>query len=340
MSFSPPFCPHRHCRDNLTPRPGFARRHGHFFSNYRGRLVPRYRCRGCGRTFSYSSFRYAYRQKKPHIDAALLELLCSGVSLRGAARLLAINRKTVTRKLHRLGRHAQRLQRAVVQNRRLRGHFQLDELETFESNRYQPVTVPLLIEKRTYFLAGLATGPLRRRGRMTRRQKARRAAHERLHGRRPTGSDAAVRRCLAVLARHAEGVIRLDSDRKPSYGRIGRRLLGRRFRHATHDAKRRRDRTNPLFPINHTNAMTRYGLARLRRRTWCVTRRRGWLELALHAWAGWFNFCRGITNKTDTSPAAALGLARRRLRLAEWLSWRQDWTNAGRLLPAPLKMTP
>lgn len=338
MSFSPPFCPHRHCRDNRHPRPGFARRHGGFFSASRGRLVPRYRCRGCRRTFSYSTFRYAYRQKKPHVDAALLGLLCSGVSLRGAARLLAINRKTVTRKLRRLGRHAQRQQRAVVQRGRLRGHFQLDELETFESNRYQPVTVPLLIEKHSYFVAALATGPFRRRGRMTPGQKARRAAHERLHGRRRAGSDAAVRRCLATLARHAEGPVRLDSDRKPSYGRIGRKLLGRQFRHVTHDAARRRDRANPLFPINHTNAMVRYGLARLRRRTWCVTRRRGWLELALHAWAGRFNFCRGITIKTATSPAMALGLAHRRLHLTEWLSWRQDWANAGRLLPAPLRM--
>jgi hypothetical protein len=300
--------------------------------------VTRFRCRGCRRTFSFTTFRYAYRQKKPHLDAALLELVCSGVSLRGAARLLSINRKTVTRKLWRLGRHGLRQQRAVVQRGGLRGHFQLDELETFESNRFQPVTVPVLIEKHTYFVASVATAPIRRRGRMTPKQKARRSAHERLHGRRPTASDAAVRRCLAVLSRHTDGSVQLESDRKPSYGRIGRRLLGPRLRHLTHDAARRRDRANPLFPINHTNAMARYCLARLRRRTWCVTRRRAWLEVALHAWAGWLNFCRGITITATTSPAAALGLARRRLRVAEWLSWRQDWHNAGRLLPAALRM--
>ena len=61
MSFSPPFCPHRQCRDNLAPRPGFARRHGHYLSVTRGRPVARFRCRGCRRTFSYSTYRYAYR---------------------------------------------------------------------------------------------------------------------------------------------------------------------------------------------------------------------------------------------------------------------------------------
>jgi len=336
MHFVPPFCPRRNCRFNRSGRPGFARRHGRYYSSSHSHPIIRYRCVACRATFSVMTYRYAYRQKKPRIDALLLRLLCSGVSLRGAARLLGVNRKTITRKLSRLAHHSRRLQAAVLEQNGLRGHFQLDELETFEANRYQPVTVAILIEKHSYFLAGLAAGPLRRRGRMTARQKTRRAAHEHLHGRRPTRSDAAVRRCLAVLSRHTHGRVLLDSDRKQSYARIGRRLLGTRLRHQTYASTLRRDRANPLFAINHTNAMVRYCLARLRRRTWCVTRRRCWLELALHAYAGWFNFCRGITITATASPAQALGLAHRRMDVSEWLSWRQDWPNAGRILPPPL----
>ncbi len=336
MAFTPPFCPRRGCPFNQRRQRGFARRHGVYRSASFPRPLVRYRCRSCRLTFSLMTFRYAYRQKKPHVDARLLHLLCNGVSLRGAARLLGVNRKTVSRKLARLGHHALRQQRAVMGRHGLRGHFQLDELETFESNRYQPVTVPILIDKHSYFIASLATAPLRRRGRMTARQKARRAAFEKLHGRRPSHSDLAVRRCLAVLSRHAAGDVPLDSDRKPSYHRIARRLLGDRLHHTTFDATARRDRANPLFPINHTNAMARYGLARLRRRTWCVSRRRAWLERALHAWAGWFNFCRGVTITATASPAEALGLAQRKLSLAEWLRWRHHGHNAGRILPRPL----
>ncbi|HZI94163.1 MAG TPA: hypothetical protein VFE84_07950, partial [Patescibacteria group bacterium] len=87
---------------------GFARRHGRYFSAALGRSIPRFRCKACRRTFSYCTFRYSYRQKKPHLDAAVMRLLCSGVSLRGAARLLEVNRKTVPRKLERLGRHSSR----------------------------------------------------------------------------------------------------------------------------------------------------------------------------------------------------------------------------------------
>ncbi len=170
---------------------------------------------------------------------------------------------------------------------------------------------------------------------MTPRQKSRRRAHEARHGPRPTRSDAAVRRCLASLARSARARVPLDSDRKASYRRIARRLLGGRLRHLTHDAAAPRNRLNPLFPINHSNAMLRYGLARLRRRSWCVTKRRIWLERALDMYTAWFNYCRGITIRTRTSPAQALGLAKRRLAIREWLSWRQDWHAAGRLLPPP-----
>lgn len=336
MSFRPPFCPNRLCGYNRLPVAGFARRRGSFLSGVTGRRVARFVCSSCRRSFSTSTFRYSYRQKKPRLDAPLVRLLCSGVSLRGSARLLGINHKTVHRKLHRLARHCRRLQRLAL-SRTIRGHFQLDELETFESNRYQPVSVPLLIEKSSYFILSTATAPLRRKGRMTPLQKRRRTQHETLHGRRPSRSDAAVRRCLAALARHAGGPLNLDTDRKHSYRRIAKTMLGARLRHRTHDATARRDRSNPLFPINHTNAMVRYCLARLRRRSWCVTRRRAWLQKALDVYSAWFNYCRGITIRTSTTPAQAMGLAHGRLSPQQLLSWRQDWHNAGRILPPGLR---
>ena len=337
MRFVPPFCPNRKCPLNRATVGGFARRHGRYFSAALGRSIPRFRCKACRRTFSYCTFRYSYRQKKPHLDAAVMRLLCSGVSLRGAARLLEVNRKTVPRKLERLGRHSSRLHEALMGRVGLRGEFQLDELETFESNRFQPVTVPVLIHKKSYFVVSTRTAPLRRKGRMTPRQKRMRTEHEAAFGRRPTDSDAAVTRCLRTLQQHAEGTVVLESDRKGSYHRIGTRLLGSRLVHRTHSSRTRRNRANPLFAINHTNAMLRYCLARLKRRTWCVSRRRGWLQFALDMYAGWFNYCRGITIKTRVSPAQAIGLAVRKLRPTEWLSWRQDWDYPGAILPVGIR---
>lgn len=333
MRFTPAFCPNRACAYNKTPPGCFAHRHGAYHCASLKRTVARFKCTGCRKTFSWATFRFSYRQKKPHLDAPLMRLLCSGVSLRGAARLLECNPKTVPRKMARLAAHSRRLHQALLARQSLSGQFQLDELETFEANRFQPVSVPVLIEKHTYFVLATATAPLRRKGRMTPTQKKKRTEHEALHGKRPTGSDAAVKRCLAALSRHAGRPVVLESDRKISYGTLARRLLAPELLHLTHDSRARRDRANPLFPINHTNAMLRYCLARLRRRSWCVSRQRIWLQMALDMYAGWFNYCRGITIKTKVSPAQALGLAGRRLNVTEWLSWRQNWHNAGRILP-------
>ena len=334
MQFAPRFCPNSRCPFRSQAPDNFARRHGYFYSAARGGPIVRYRCTLCRRTFSFATFRYSYRQKKPQLDATLMRLRFIVTSLRGAARLLVINRKTVVRKLLRLARHGEALHGFLLNRARLSGEFQLDELETFESNRFQPLTVPLLIEKHTYFLVGWAVAPMRRKGRLTPLQRKMRTQHEAIHGKRPYRSDGAVRRCLGLLKGRVRGPVLLETDRKPSYQRIARRLFRRRLVHTTRDSRARRDRSNPLFPINHTNAMVRYCLARLKRRTWCVTKRRPWLTRALSVYASWFNYCRGITIKTNVTPAQAMGLASGRLIESEWLSWRQDWHARGRLLPA------
>src|SRR5207245_8774328 len=113
-----------------------------------------------------------------------------------------------------------------------------------------------------------------------------------------------------------------NAARAASNGLIGRGLFGRRFRWSTYSASARRDRANPLFPINHTNARLRHFVARLRRRTWCVSKRRERLQDHLKIAALWSTFCRGITRRTRTTPAQALGITPRGYRLEEIRAWR------------------
>jgi IS1 family transposase len=287
--------------------------------------VPRFRCRLCGRGFSRQTFRADRGQKKPFINAACLDLMVACVGLRQAARVLRVARRTVEHRFAWLARHAADFQANRLAAVHIAGPFQIDELESFEANRYQPVTVPVLIERSSLFIVATAVGPLRRKGRMTARQRLRRAEHEARHGRRPSQSRRAVREVLSRLCAVAPSTLILESDAKPLYGRLGKELFGTRLRWHTHSASARRDRRNPLFPINHTNARLRHFLARLRRRTWCITKRREWLQAHLCIAMLWSNFCRGVTNRTGISPAQALAVAPRRYRPEEVLAWRQDW---------------
>jgi len=329
--FQPNRCPYTPCAFHLEPPSRFFVRKGSYQPLCRNRPVPRFRCRGCRRTFSRQSFRADYRHKKPHLNARFLDLMVRCVGQRQAAQSLGVARRTVEHRFAWLARHAAAFQRNRLAGQTVSGPFQLDELETFEANRYQPVTVPVLIERNTFFIVGTAAGPLRRKGRLTPLQRRRRADHEACHGRRPSQSAIAVRRVLSVLRLLTPAPFVLESDRKPLYGMLGRRLFGNRLAWRTHSASARRDRANPLFPINHTNARLRHFLSRLRRRTWCVSKTLRHLQAHLQIASLWVNYCRGITRRTRTTPAQALRLVPRPYRLEEVLAWRQDW---GVLSPA------
>jgi len=82
---------------------------------------------------------------------------------------------------------------------------------------------------------------------------------------------------------------------------------------------------NPLFPINHTEAMARDLMGRLRRDSWLVSKKRRYLDLGLALFAAYRNYVRARFNGEDESPAQRLGFVNRRLRVGEVLSWRQDW---------------
>jgi hypothetical protein len=262
----------------------------------------------------------------PHINVAFFHLMVSCVGQRQAARFLGVARRTVERRFVWLAGHARSYHRNRLHNATLSGPFQLDELESFESNRFQPVTVPVLIDRATFFVVDSATGPLRRKGRLTPWQRQRRDEHEAAGGRRPSSSARVVRQVLRSLERAVSSsrTVVVESDRKPLYGRLGRELFGGRFCWRAHDASARRDRANPLFPINHTNARLRHFLSRLRRRSWCVSKRRAALEAHIDIAALWINYARGITNRTKTTPAQALGIVPRAYTTSELLAWRQN----------------
>lgn len=330
--FTPGHCPYPECSAYIRSTPGFFTRSGRYRPRCRSHPVPRFRCRHCGRRFSRQSFRADRGHKKPYLNARFLELMVACVGQRQMARVLRVARRTVEHRARWLAAHAAAFQTQRLRGAILAGPFQLDELESFEANRYQPVTVPVLIERRTLFLVATAVGPLRRKGRMTPLQRRRRAAHEARHGRRPTHSARAVRRVLERLRRltDPDGRVVVESDHKTLYGSLGARLFGERFVWCRHSASARRDRANPLFPINHTNARLRHFLARLRRRTWCVSKRREALAAHLRVAALWVNWCRGVTNRTRVTPAQALGLAPRAYRAEEVLAWRAVWPNPAR----------
>jgi hypothetical protein len=69
----------------------------------------------------------------------------------------------------------------------------------------------------------------------------------------------------------------------------------------------------------------RAGLARLRRESWLVSKKRRYLDLGLQMWMAYRNYVRRRFTFDKESPASWLGWVPRRMRYEELLSWRQDW---------------
>ena len=329
MRFRPRACPRPDC-PSLHSGHHRWRFKGRFERACDGRSVQRFLCLECSRTFSIQTFRLDYRLKKPLLHHALLGSFVSKVTHRQAARILGCSRGTLARRLLLLGDHCQKFHRWRLERSKaaggIFGTFQLDELETFEhSRRLAPVTMPVLIQRRSYFVVDLDCAPLPCRGGLSERDRKKKAQRERLHGVRRSGSRKAVEKCLSTLAavRSTNRPVRIQTDCKATYAPMLSRTFGDVVIHERHSSTARRDHKNPLFPINHTLAMMRDGISRLVRRSWGASKLRARLLHHAWIWAVWRNYVRGITNKHPrTTPAMAIGIERSRWRIAELFAWR------------------
>ncbi len=339
MRFEPPFCPNPACASRAREGSFRYRRIGTYHRSTDGRKVQRFLCRACGRSFSTQTFRLDYRFKLPHHDVLVFKALVSKVTQRQAARMLGIDRKSIHRRIRRWGPAMRALHEAgldsVASRGGLNGAFCLDELETFERNRrLMPVTVPFLVDANRFFVVGVEADTLPARGNLRARDRERKLHLERKFGRRRNHSRRAVSAVLRAWAEaHSHELTpRLISDKKSSYGRIYLEAFeGRRREHVRVASYATRNRSNPLFPVNHTLAMARDQVSRLVRRSWGASKCRHRLRDHLWIWVAWRNYVRRLTNRTPgVTPGSAVGVARRMATINELLKWR--WPK--RTLPA------
>ena len=328
MDFRPPRCPYVECSQHTAPRPRFWTRHGSYHPRCRRRPVPRFRCRFCDRTFSRQTFRHDYRDRRPDRNTKLFAALVSSTGLRQAARQLGLGVGAVQRKFRKLARTCRWLHRNLCRELPADRTFVLDEEETFEKASIRPLTLPVVIDKDTYFVVATMAGPIRRLAPPGTARRARQEREEAANGRRRDRSRVCVRATLHALAgRLGDSSLTLLSDEKASYGTLATEVFGTSVRHIATSSRLPRTAFNPLFPINLTLAMSRDNCGRLRRDSWLVTEKRRCLQLHMHLFTAYRNYVRRRRNhdRAVDTPAVLLGLLARPLELEEVLAWRQDW---------------
>lgn len=324
----PPRCPNRACAYHADPVPKFFWRHGSYQPRCRSQPVPRFRCRGCRRGFSWQTFRHDRGDRRPECNEPLFSLLTSGVGLRQSGRLLGLRVSAVQKKLRKMGATCRLLHRNLLRALPPGRTFLLDEEETYEGASIRPLTMPVLIEGVTWFVIATAVGPIRRLAALGSDRRERQRADEGARGARRDRSLQCVRAVLRRLRRVVpEGPLLLRTDKKTSYAALIRSEFGARASHEVTSGEDPRTTQNPLFPINTTLAMSRDNCGRLRRKSWLVTKVRRCLQQQMHLFTAYRNYVRRRFNrdpKGDT-PARLLGVVPRAMSPRELLGWRQDW---------------
>ena len=328
--FTPPRCPYTDCIRHRRPgnTPFFVRR-GSYHAQCRSEPVPRFSCRSCYRRFSRQTFRSDYRDHKPHANAFVIALLTSGVGLRQSARVIGLSRQGLVAKFRKVARHLGRLDRNLRGGIAGTATLQFDELETYEGRRNtRPLTLPILIDRETRFHIAAVSAPIRPRGKMSEARERAIAHDEARMGPRKDRSEEAIRRVLregARLCASAQTVV-LQTDEKVSYPKHAKEAFGeKRLRHETTNSKLVRTTWNPLFPINHTEAMARDLVSRLRRESWLVSKKSWCLDLHLQIYMAVRNYVRPRFNYDARSPAQCMGFVDRRMTPWDLMAWRQDW---------------
>jgi hypothetical protein len=292
---TPPFCPARGCpahwQHSGTPGTRFWRKAGHYCSLRSGRLQ-RFQCRVCGHRFSEASFSLDYYAKRRISYHRLLGLIVNSASIRGAARQLHTSPAAVTLRLAKLARQALAVHAALRAQITVDEPLVADGLESFWVSQFYPTHFNVLVGAHSQFIYAVTTATLRRSGRMTPAQRARRSALERRD--RPDSAELTTRftellsEAAALWHSIPQEQRRLITDRHTAYPRALASVAVAGVSHTRISSGRPRTVENPLFAVNYTDREIRKDLAEHRRETVCFARnaaaslQRMWVYLAYH----------------------------------------------------------
>jgi transposase-like protein len=104
MSFQPAFCPCETPECQATPGFQYQRR-GTYRRTCDGRVVQRYQCKRCKKTFSQQTFRVDRGLHRPSLDRLIFLGLVSNVSQRQITREFHCGRGSIARRMERYGKH-------------------------------------------------------------------------------------------------------------------------------------------------------------------------------------------------------------------------------------------
>jgi len=317
---TPPHCPNPNCRYHKTLSAEWRfKLKGFYLRKTRPSRIQRFTCLECKRHFSTQSFKTHYYLKRPELLPRIFAMVVGCMCNRQIARALGCSPSTVALQLARLGRHCLLFQAAELTRIPFISEIAIDGFESFEWSQYFPFHHNIAVDVATGYFLFHTDSPLRRKGRMTPVQKARRAMLETTLGRPdPRAIETAVYDLLTSIDPTPRTI---RSDDHPAYRRALRRFG---VKHQITTSTQHRDRSNPLWEVNLLDLLIRHSIAAHKRETIAWAKRRQASIDKLSILQVWRNYSKRRREKGPrVTSAMQVGLTGRPFKIQHILAARR-----------------
>jgi len=271
--------------------------------------VQRYKCLHCGKTFSDRTFSIDYYVKKSISYAELFERTAAGECVSRAGRNLGCSFASAQNRLDRMARNLLAMHQALEGRRPLCEDLVADGFESFDVSQYFPSHVSILVGKESQLIMAIDHASMRRKGRMTAKQKAMRELLDKVWKPKRGAIGKSFARALQVIAlkwdKKAMPELRLATDEHPAYPNAIKSIdglkdaYGKDLVHERYSSKLPRDKSNPLFSVNYIDRELRKDVAAHARESTCIGRNvaNGLSRLAVYM--GWHNYWKPYRVRTQ-----------------------------------------
>ena len=343
--FKPPFCPNVLCKWHKPERTQRFQRFGTKPIKRFPFVTTRFRCVECLRTFSQSRFELHFRQKAWGLNEEIFYLDSIGASKREIGRRVKHSEKLVRLRLIKMSRQGLLVHMKRSGQVKIHEPIVYDGLENFSFSQYDPNNLNHAVGKNSLFTYDFNLCPINRKGRMSYRQRNRKAWLESQFG--PYPKDAirtATKRILNRLAGRSEELV-LFSDKHFQYRRaIELDLRKKKIHHIQVSSKISRNYVNPLFAVNNIDMQCRHNRAAFKRETIAFAKHSVAMQESFVLYMIHRNYMRPKfwgTHRSDPyctkrSPGMELGIAKKIETFKEFFScWvprthvnlHEDWYN-------------
>ena len=277
--YIPRFCPNKHCTKHTVNNQSadWFYKFGTYLTESFG-YVQRFRCKDCLKTFSKQTFHLDYYAKKVLPYYTLMQQATSSMSIRALSRFHNCTTATILNKLERLSHQAIALHNKLKTNIVLKEPLVADGFESFSVSQYFPNNITLLAGKRSQFIYHFNHITIRRKGRMTDKQKKLKKVLYKQADFERKGIEKRFTELLGEIIslnkQEKHSKVMLYTDEKPDYERSIKHLAPDKLAltHIKVNSQKKRTKQNNLFAVNYLDRELRKDLAEHRRETVCFGR--------------------------------------------------------------------